>query len=99
MYANRIIDNQTANRRCYEKNPNVNIVEGFGFSNIWSALVWIAVIVAIVFVALYFYDKKTGQSDNIFSKTFSNIKDKFSSKTIHGGDTVDGFTEILEMFK
>jgi hypothetical protein len=32
LYANRVYDNQTANRRCYNYNP-VDIIEGFGLGN------------------------------------------------------------------
>lgn len=33
LYANRIYDNQTANRRCYNYNP-IDIIEGFGLGNL-----------------------------------------------------------------
>jgi hypothetical protein len=94
LYANRIVDNQTANKRCYEKNQNVNIVEGFGFSSVWSALVWIAIIIAIIFVALYIYD---GRYQKV--SLFDDIREKLHLKSSVSKEQLGGFTEIMEMLK
>lgn len=50
LYMDRIYDYQTANRRCYEKNP-VNI-EGFGLSGpfTWDKIFKIIIVVLIVIV-------------------------------------------------
>ena len=52
LYANRVYDNQTANRRCYEMNP-IDIIEGFGFSN--DVIKNILKLVIIVLVAYVIY--------------------------------------------
>lgn len=49
LYANRIYDNQTANRRCYERNP-INIIEGFGSGSLVNNLIRLAIFIAIVYV-------------------------------------------------
>jgi hypothetical protein len=49
LYNHRIYDNQTANRRCYERDP-FEIIEGFddGFS--WDSLLKFVVIVLLVVI-------------------------------------------------
>ena len=62
LYANRIYDNQTGNRRCYESNP-IDIVEGFGFKandlvkNILK-LVIIALIAYVIYALITDMQKK-----------------------------------------
>jgi len=46
LYADRIYDNQTTNRRCYEKKP-INIVEGFGKRRINRIIRWIIIIIIL----------------------------------------------------
>lgn len=102
LYANKIIDNQTANRRCYEKNPNVNIVEGFGFSSIWTILVWIVVIVVVFFIGMFVCDNLNKNPGNVFDQAYNNLKSKipFSlSKPKLSSNATGGFTEIMDMFK
>jgi len=56
LYVNRIVDNQTANRRCYERNP-INIVEGFGnfdTDNLMQMLQWVVFIILIIVALNYF---------------------------------------------
>jgi hypothetical protein len=38
LYADRIYDEQTASRRCYEKNPITNILEGFSGGSKWETV-------------------------------------------------------------
>jgi len=49
LYAKRVYDNQTANRRCYEKNP-INI-EGFGNINLQMIIKW-ALILLVIYVII-----------------------------------------------
>jgi len=63
LYMNKIYDNQTANRRCYEKNP-IDIVEGFGFPLSWEKILKFSIVVLLVilFVVLakdFFMPKET----------------------------------------
>lgn len=51
LYANRIYDNQTLNRRCYQKNP-IEIIEGFGLSFTWDQL--IKFIIVVLLIILFF---------------------------------------------
>ena len=46
LYADRIYDNQAANRRCYEKNP-IEIKEGFGKRRINRMIRWIIIIIIL----------------------------------------------------
>lgn len=54
LYADRFYDEQTAKKRCYEKNKP-DITEGFGFNNlnIKNIIKWIIIIV-IVYYAINF---------------------------------------------
>jgi hypothetical protein len=54
LYSNRIVDNQLANRRCYEKNP-IEIVEGFNTTNggIVGLLKWIIILVIVYYIVSY----------------------------------------------
>lgn len=47
LYMDRIYDNQTANRRCYEKNP-IEIVEGFGFPVTLESFLKMLVIILLI---------------------------------------------------
>ncbi|AYV82135.1 MAG: hypothetical protein Homavirus10_4 [Homavirus sp.] len=51
LYANRVYDNQTSNRRCYESNP-INIIEGFGFSSndMIKNILKLAIIILVLYV-------------------------------------------------
>ncbi len=53
LYEKKLYDAQTANRRCYEKNP-INIIEGFSYSVTWANAIKVLVIVLLVilFVSL-----------------------------------------------
>jgi hypothetical protein len=48
LYAQRLYDYQTANRRCYEKNP-INI-EGFGSSRDWFSIIILLVLVCACYL-------------------------------------------------
>jgi len=56
LYADKIYDNQTANKRCYQKNPT-NILEGFGFGcelsmdKIIKLTIVVLLVIAFVFLA------------------------------------------------
>ena len=54
LYANRIYDNQTANRRCYEGGNPIEIIEGFNCNFTWDQLLKGVVIILLIiaFVAL-----------------------------------------------
>ena len=60
LYKNRVYDNQTANRRCYEANP-IDIVEGFGRSDfsLNMLLKW-GIIIAIVYLVVMMVTKSEG---------------------------------------
>lgn len=51
LYMDRLYDQQTANRRCYEKNP-INIVEGFGMGApfTWDKIFKIIVVILLIIV-------------------------------------------------
>jgi hypothetical protein len=52
LYMHRINDNQTANRRCYEKNP-IEIVEGFGFGFTWNQIIKFVIVIVALLVVLF----------------------------------------------
>ncbi len=52
LYASKIYDNQTANRRCYESNP-INIVEGFTDASTPMGRLMRMVVVAVALYLLY----------------------------------------------
>lgn len=56
LYARKINDNQTVNRRCYEKHP-INIIEGFGNTSIFNILLWIVGICILIVAAMYLMEK------------------------------------------
>ena len=66
LYMQRIYDNQTANNRCYIKNP-IEITEGFGSSLTWEMVLKILVI--ILLIALFVILAK----DSIFPKEQVNL--------------------------
>ena len=55
LYASRIYDNQTGNRRCYEKNP-IEIIEGFGCGLFFEKLLKYTVVILLI-LALFFLAK------------------------------------------
>ena len=61
LYMNRIFDNQTANRRCYERDP-IEIIEGFGFSLTWESFLKLLVIVLLIILFIVLI------KDSIFPK-------------------------------
>jgi hypothetical protein len=63
LYANRVYDNQTANRRCYESNPSLQIIEGFGFSNDIIKNILKIVIVLLVLYVLYSIVRDMGKTE------------------------------------
>jgi hypothetical protein len=52
LYAERIYDNQTANKRCYTNFP-INILEGFGTS--WGGLIKLVVIILLIILLVSFF--------------------------------------------
>lgn len=64
LYAKRIVDNQTANRRCYQRNP-IHIVEGFGNKNVMEILKWIILLVIIYFTVTYVMNYMTKETVKI----------------------------------
>ena len=66
LYMHRIFDNQTANRRCYERDP-IEIVEGFGFSFTWESFLKFLVIVLLIILFVILI------KDSIFPKEQVNI--------------------------
>ena len=55
LYANRIYDNQTANRRCYVQDP-INIVEGFGTWSVWDIIKLVVVVLLILLLVSFATD-------------------------------------------
>jgi len=56
LYADRIYDNETARRRCYEKSPNLPFIEGFdglGLNMSFRHLfMWLCVLLLVVLVVM-----------------------------------------------
>ena len=46
LYADRIYDNQTTNKRCYEKEP-IEIIEGFSKNRLNRIIRWIIIIIIL----------------------------------------------------
>lgn len=65
LYANRIVDNQTANRRCYETNP-IEIIEGFGSKQqIMNVLKWVMIAIIVFVVISYVISYMSKETINI----------------------------------
>lgn len=51
LYAERIYDEQTASRRCYEKNPITNILEGFSGGSKWETVSkWLSIFLIVCLI-------------------------------------------------
>lgn len=66
LYMQRIYDNQTANSRCYAKNP-IEITEGFGSMFTWEMI--LKILVVILLIALFIILAK----DSLFPKEQVNL--------------------------
>ena len=77
LYARKINDNQTVNRRCYERHP-VNIIEGFGKNaSIFNILLWIVGICILIVASMYLMER-------------FNMKKVALSETVMEGQTGGG---------
>ena len=83
LYGDRIYDNQTTNRRCYEKHP-INIIEGFGKRRINRLIKW--VIIIIILYILFTMVWQFVQPAKIFAMDISPV-----SPIGITGDTMKGF--------
>jgi len=86
LYVHRIHDNQTANRRCYEKNP-IDIIEGFGFKNfdMKTILRWIIIIMLICVIVFYGYKFLTQET----------VKLGINTEDLIGGSDTQNFINNL----
>lgn len=84
LYGNRIYDNQTANRLCYEKNP-VPIVEGFGTGGMdLESLMKYAILGIIIFIVISYLMRPS-----------ENVSVGIDSATIGGADTTEFFDQAF----
>ena len=84
LYTNRIYDNQTANRLCYEQNP-IDIVEGFGPGGITLEQILRFAILAII---IYFVV-------SFLMRPRETVRVGIDSATIGGGDTTEFFNNAF----
>lgn len=72
LYKNRIYDNQTANKRCYEAHP-VDIVEGFGNTGLSlnKLLRWAIIGLLVYLVVMMFVESRGASSAPTFGPAFT----------------------------
>jgi len=86
LYRNRIYDNQTANKRCYEGNP-INIVEGFGAGGLSlnKLLRWGIVILLVYLVVMMFVDARGTTTTGFGQPTFGAMTQTSPMEGMVGG--------------
>jgi hypothetical protein len=91
LYANRITDNQTANKKCYMENP-IHIIEGFGNKEQLMNILKYVVIAIVAYIVFYFLFSYLDKEQPVVNTGFANMDD------LTGGDS-ELLKDIMEQLK